>query len=161
MHLPDDRAQMQVAYLVTIMLGFAAVLQAGLNRKIAVLWGMPGTAVLNSLIFIFFSLAVFLLTKIYQGNVSGILADRGSFKSFSWWFLIPGILGFALVFCVPIVIERIGAVALFVGLISSQLVASFLWDYYMESIPITAVRVCGAVLAAAGAIVVNWKGAPN
>ena len=75
-------------------------------------------------------------------------------KTFTWWYLIPGLLGCILVFGGPWAISRWGAVHTFILIISAQLLASLFWDMYIETIPVSTLRIVGIMLAWLGAILV-------
>lgn len=146
---------MLFAYLLTVYLGFAAVLQGGVNRKIAEFWGYPGATLLNSFVILTLSALVFVVARAVEPPE--MLRDRGAFTGFAWWYLIPGFFGFSLIFLVPVAIEKLGALNLFVALIASQLLGGAVWDYFMEGIPVTKARIAGALLAFAGALLASVR----
>ncbi len=136
------------------LLGLVVVLQAGLNKKIAAQWGLTTAVLLNAVVFavlavLFYSLAVW-KSDLFSPNMKSAF----DLKTFSWWYLIPGALGCVLVFGGPWAISRWGAVHTFILIISAQLLASLLWDMYVESIPVSTLRIAGIVLAWLGAILV-------
>lgn len=146
---------MWIAYLLTGYLGIAAVLQGGINRKLAEAWGLPGVTLLNAIVLLLTSAGVFFLAQQFPSE--GLFRVRGAFQNISWWYVIPGIIGFSIVLLVPYAIQKLGALNLFIALIGSQLIGGAIWDYCMEGIPITPSRVIGAVLAFASALIAAWK----
>ena len=142
--------------LLVLMLGLAGVVQGGLNRRIMDLWGLPATTLFNS--FCFFTAAVLAYVATRSLPETALLGHRpAAFTQVQWWYIIPGFLGFIFVFGVPIGIARGGALALFVGIVASQLLISFLWDSYVEGIPASGLRAVGALLALTGAVIASWK----
>jgi uncharacterized membrane protein YdcZ (DUF606 family) len=150
---------MAFALLLTVYLGLASVIQGGVNRKIALNWGYPETTFLNALVLTVASGAVFLLAK-SLGWGSGLREREHIFQGFNIWYVAPGLLGFSLVILVPYVIEKIGAMNLFVALIGSQLLASATWDYFMEGIGVSPARLFGAALAFIGATIAALSSSP-
>ena|SRR3989344_3236256 len=146
---------MLFAYLLSVYLGFAAVLQGGVNRKIAAHWGYPGATLLNSFVILVLSAVVFTLVRVV--DPPELFKDKSAFTGFAWWYLLPGIFGFSLIFLVPVAIEKLGALNLFVALIASQLLGGAVWDYFMEGIPVTKARLAGAALAFAGALLATLR----
>jgi len=138
-----------------IGLGIAAVVQAGLNRKIAGHWGLSTAVLLNSLgIFIVSGIFLWLCaSKII--SVPDFMLPRLDLKTFQLWYLIPGVLGFSLVLGIPLGIYRIGALQIFLGLIFAQIVTSFMWDWWVEGITFSWNRVIGGLLAFLGVFVAS------
>ena len=136
------------------LLGIVVVLQAGLNKKIAANWGLTTAVLLNAIVFAVLAIVLYSLniwkSDLFPENMKAVF----NYKTFSWWYLIPGVLGCILVFGGPWAVSRWGAVHTFILIISAQLLASLLWDIYIESVPVTTLRAVGIVLAWVGAIVV-------
>jgi transporter family-2 protein len=137
--------------LLSVFLGFCAVLQSALNRRMASGWGLAGPVFLNCLIFLFWGTTLYLVARSLPQSLPEFFRPRGELSQFRLWYLLPGTLGFCLVAGIPVAIYRIGAFKVFLILMSSQMVASLLWDATMEAKPITALRVGGALLGALGA----------
>lgn len=75
------------------------------------------------------------------------LKERQGFEAWSWWYLLPGLLGFAFVVGLPYSIARIGALQVFVGLVVAQMVGGLLWDHFVEGLDWSFSRILGATLA--------------
>ncbi|MFO7570837.1 MAG: DMT family transporter [Smithellaceae bacterium] len=149
---------MRAIKFLPITLGGIAVLQAGMNKIIAQSMGLSTAALINGAVFALCAVFVFLLTYFFPGFFSGIIPfnhSRGF--SFHWWYLIPGIIGFSLVFFLPLVIMEAGALPVFLGVIAGQIIVGILWDAHFEKIPVDVVRVAGALMTFAGALLVIWK----
>lgn len=145
------------AALLSILVGFSTVLQGGLNRQIAIQWGVAGAVLLNSFFYITAAILLFLISKKLPQFVPEIFHDKGTLTQFSWWYLIPGLCGFLIVVGAPIVIAKIGAFKLVLGVVTAQLVFGLLWDVMVEDIPATTTRIAGAVLAFISVILVSMK----
>ena len=130
------------------LLGVCIVIQAGLNRKIAAVWGLPAAVTLNAVVLTFGAGAMALL----WGNVLAV-----DLKPFTPWFLLPGMIGMALVFGGPWAISRWGAAHTFTLVVSAQLAASAAWDIGVEGIAVTPRRWIGISLAWLG-VLVAFKG---
>ncbi len=129
-------------------LGILIVIQAGLNRRIAAHWSLPAAALLNAAVLAIAATAVFYITA-SQRTVD--------LKSFSPWFLFPGLIGLTLVLGGPWAMARFGAAHTFVLVVAAQLLTSALWDLKIEGIALTTPRVAGIVLTWVGAFVATWK----
>ena len=145
-----------MAWLIfPLILGVFAVLQGTLNRRVAELWGLAPTVALNTAVFIVASIIMWLAVRSSPERFPPIFRDRLDPSSFSWWFLVPGLLGFTLVAGIPWAIAKLGALQVFVGIVAAQMVVSVLWDAKIEQIPLTANRVVGALLAIGAVVLVN------
>ncbi len=138
------------AFLLPLLLGAFTVLQAGVNRKIAERVGLPAAVILNACWLALVGLVFFFAT--FKGAGLDRLAQIP--KTFTWWYLLPGIMGLCLVWGIPMVIKNIGAQFTFILIISAQLLVSLLWDYWAEGRGIPPIRLIGCALAWAGALLV-------
>ena len=68
-----------------------------------------------------------------------------------WWFILPGMMGFAIVFNLPLSMRAIGAFPTIIALLLGQLVASFIFDTVSQNQPISWARLLGLGFAAVGA----------
>lgn len=127
------------------ILGIVVVLQAGLNKKISAQWGIASAVLLNALVFLIIAAVVFIFSN---------AKSQIDVKSFSWWYLVPGILGCVLVFGGPLAIAKWGAVHTFILIISAQLLASLIWDSQVEGLATSPLRIAGIALAWLGAVLV-------
>ncbi|HEX4923597.1 MAG TPA: DMT family transporter [Bdellovibrionales bacterium] len=142
--------------LLPVILGVVSVLQATWNRQSAQSIGIMGATVLNSTVLMLSCLAGLLLLK---GAGLDEAFRPGGLGQLSWWHFTTGILGFLIIFGIPYSIQHSGALAVFVAMISAQIITSLFWDYYVEGLPVGVLRVAGAVLAIGGAWLANWKSA--
>lgn len=141
-----------LSFLIPSMLGLFAVLQAGLNRKIAQNINLTTAVFLNSLLVFVFSVAIMLYVRQSANEV-----DSWSFdvSKLNWWVLIPALMGISFVIGVPFAIREWGATHTFIILVSAQLVASLLWDWQIEQQAIAWPRIAGCVLAWVGVFLAN------
>lgn len=147
----------EVIQLVPVIVGLGAVLQGALNRRIAGRWGLPAAALLNATVLLVAVGCFFLLAKTREELLPVSLRLKPMEEGPSVWFVLPGLLGFALVAGIPWAIGEIGALQVFVLSISSQLLGSMAWDALAEGKPVTWNRVGGVLLAIAGALLATRK----
>lgn len=133
------------AALVAFTLGCTAVVQASLNRRIAGQIGLAPTVLLNGVIVAACAGAFYFAAR--RGWVAGMVANDARM---SWWWLVPGVLGFALITGLPWAIARVGALQVFVVAVAAQMIASLAWDALVEGIPVNTLRATGAVVCVAG-----------
>lgn len=136
------------------LLGLAVVLQAGLNKRIAGQWGLSATVLLNAIVFavvaaLIYGLSIWKL-DLFPENLRPLTSE----KTVLWWYIVPGLLGCLLVFGGPWAIGKWGAVHTFIMIISAQLLGSLLWDWQVEAMSISPLRLAGIVLAWVGAVIV-------
>lgn len=147
---------MYITMFFTLLVGVASVLQGGLNRQFSEQWGLPGAIFINAIAFLAASLIYWFYARYTGVQLPVALADKaGSFENFKYWYVIPGILGFFFVLGVPWAIAKIGALKVFVGLVTAQLIGGLMWDMWVENIPLSWPRVLGAALALAGVVVAS------
>lgn len=127
-----------------LILGSAAVLQAGLNRKIAQAWSLPQAILLNATLLWLCAVSLFGVA-LWRGEIQ-VAWGRG----FSPWFLLPGVFGFMMVFGLPWSFAKFGAAQTFVLVVCSQLVTTLIWDWQMEGTLPGVTRIAGIVLTMIG-----------
>lgn len=133
------------AALVAFALGCVAVVQASLNRRIAGQIGLAPAVLLNGAIVAVCAGAFYFAAR--RGWVPGMVSSDAKL---AWWWLVPGVLGFALITGLPWAIARVGALQVFVVAVAAQMIASLAWDALVEGIPVNALRATGAVVCVAG-----------
>lgn len=134
------------AALVAFALGCVAVVQASLNRRIAAQIGLAPAVLLNGLIVAACAGAFYFSAR--RGWIGGLVPSAEA--TFKWWWIIPGVLGFALITGLPWAIARVGALQVFVVAVAAQMIASLAWDALVEGIPVNAMRALGATVCVAG-----------
>lgn len=146
---------MWIGLLGVFLLGAFATLQAGFNRQIADSWGFVSATLWNNIVLFIVSLSIFLLVKFFPQGFPEILRNKEPFVNFQWWYILPGLFGFSLVFGLPFAVSKLGATKVFIFLVAGQILCSLVWDLYIEKIPVTYLRVIGVALTLIGAICVS------
>ena len=139
---------------ISFFIGLAIVGQSGLNRIVADKHGLTGAVFINSVSVLLLSiimLAMFRLPAI-ESHLPSILKHKEVFKGLKLWYLFPGFLGLCIVTGVPFGFARWGAMNMIIGLISSQVIGSMLWDYFILKVPISGQKIIAAILAVASMI---------
>ena len=143
--------------LFSLGLGFAAVLQGGINRHASGKFGLTSVILLNNAVIFVAGLALFAVVKFMPANFPDFFKPRAASGSFSWWYILPGLLGLCLVAGIPFAISKIGALRVFVGIVTGQMIVSMIWDACIEGIPVTTIRLASAGLTIAGVVLLSWK----
>jgi bacterial/archaeal transporter family-2 protein len=149
---------MKVIKLLPVILGGAGVVQAGLNKTIAQSYGLSTASLINGVMVALCAAALFGVVYYWPGWFPDIVVFKKSGgESFKWWYLVPGIIGFSMVFVIPLMIFEVGALPVFLGVIAGQIMVGMIWDACLENIPVSTVRMAGAALTFIGAILAMWK----
>jgi len=122
---------MKFLFLGCLVLGALAVFQPLLNQHIAQYRGLAFAIWTNS--FILFLSASFLLAYIiiFEKNSPAIFLIKSG--SFYWWYILPGLMGLALVTGLPIMIRNFGAFSTIMAFLTGQIFTSFLYDAFTQS----------------------------
>jgi uncharacterized membrane protein YdcZ (DUF606 family) len=143
-----------IVIAIPLVLGCLAVLQSGLNRILTESWGLPVTVAFNSLTLLGCSAIILALVKWFPQFFPASFNLPESLGSFRWWWLIPGICGYAIVMGLPYGIAKIGAGKTFLGLVVAQIIAGVLWDHFMEDRAAGMLKILGSLICIAGAAMV-------
>ena len=131
-------------------IGFLAVLQGGMNRVMAQSWGLPGTLLLNAIVFLS-AAAVFYFSMFSTWMPqSASISHIQPFEKLKIWHILPGLFGFLFVLGVPLAISRVGAALTFLGLVVAQVAAGAARDIGVEHKGIGLQRVAGICIALVG-----------
>lgn len=144
--------------VLTLLLGTLAVLQGALNRIVAKSWGLTAAILFNNLVILAVASAFYLAVKFNPRFFPASFAGKPELASFSWYYVLPGLFGFALVAGIPLAIGAIGALDAFVIMVCAQMATSLAWDFIVEGIAPAWPRVAGAGLSIAGVFVARMKG---
>lgn len=147
---------MIVKLFFPLLMGTFLVFQPGINRQIMASKGLGFAIVLNGCVVFFLTTSFFLLAFFWGDR----LPDFFRFKTggaIQWWFVLPGLLGFSLVACVPFILASVGALSTVVGMLAGQLLTSLAWDAFLEGRPPSAMRVIGMCLAMGGALLTQME----
>ena len=146
--------------LFLLAIGAVSVLQATLNRRIGAEIGLGGAVLLNALVMC--STAAVVVTALTATGTAllghGTVLGLEGLRQWSWWWVLPGLFGLAIVIGLPMMVERVGALTVFVGLVTAQTVTGLVWDAIEEGIPVTPTRALGVVAAIAAVLLVGRRG---
>lgn len=147
---------MELTYLIPIVVGFMAVLQGGLNRKLALDWGLGAAVYLNCLVFFVLGSVFIVALKFAPHAFPTPFRIQSFLKPFEWWQLLPGIFGFCLVTGLPYAIAKLGATKVFLSFVVSQIIVSILWDIYAENIEFHWMKLTGTALCLLGILCIYF-----
>lgn len=145
--------------IVPLGLGVVAVAQATLNKTIAQTTGLAAATILNMTVAMACGVA-FAVVCLQRAQPSGFLRWNPEFGAMRWWWLVPGLAGFAIVLGLPWAVARVGALSTFVALVAAQMVASAVWDRFDAGIPLSSSRVLGAGFTVLGVWLISRPVAP-
>lgn len=145
------------ALLVAFFIGAGTVAQGGINKDIGKSWGLASAVLFNNTIVAILSLLIFILVKIMPQKFPELFRPSETTFTFQWHYIIPALCGLAVVVGIPWAINQIGAVKVFLVMIAAQIIASVLWDLYVEGISLSSVRIVGILLAIAGTLLTFVK----
>lgn len=135
-----------------MLAGAATVVQGGLNRRIADLWGHAPTILINGLVVtIAAAFTIWLASRIDSPLTNLLGAKPEAFSRTLWWYVVPGLLGYVFLTTLPPSIASIGASNVFVLVVAGQLLMGLFWDRAVEDITLSLPRVGGVALVCVGA----------
>ncbi|MBI4237612.1 MAG: DMT family transporter [Deltaproteobacteria bacterium] len=143
--------------LVSMALGVASVMQGVVNRQITSGWGIAAVTLLNTVVLFCVAGIFYGLSRYLPQLLPELLRERFGDRTPVWWYFVPGLCGFVIVVGLPLAIEKIGALRVFLGFVAAQIVVSLVWDLTVEKIPVSLTRVAGALIAWAGVLLAGWK----
>lgn len=140
------------AVIFSILAGIFGVTQAGLNKIIGDSWGLSGSLFLNGIVYMLCNALLFFVVYYWPRYFSDEYLVQGNLAQFRAWWIFPGICGFLLVMGLVYSVLKIGAAQTFVLCVSAQIVFGIVWDFAIESKPVATMRLIGAGLVLAGAV---------
>lgn len=144
------------AFLFSLLVGVAIVLQGVFNRNISQSWGLTPTIMLTGVVTFVASVVLYCIVRFYSGAFPQFFHAKGSYP-FQIHMIIPGLLGLLIIVGVPFAISRMGALNVFVILVCAQMITSLLWDYFAEGIAFSWPRVLAASLTVAAVFLLKLK----
>ena len=139
-----------LAVVLTAIVGGFIALQAPINSQLGRAVGTTQGA------FVSFAIGTVLLLGIAM--VAGGLGDLGEVRHVEWYYLLGGVLGAAYVTTALVTVRSLGAGGVTAATIAGQLTASVVVDQLgilgVSKHPLTAARVAGIALLAAGVYLV-------
>ncbi len=140
---------MKIFFIVSFLLGSLVVFQPSLNRMIFEQRGLSFAVLLNGAVLFCVVSLLFLSVSLAPERFPEMLRYLPN-RIFSWWYVLPGIMGFLLVVLVPILIKEMGAFLTIVTMILGQVATSFLWDMYQGGTALGSARLLGLILVMSG-----------
>ena len=141
-----------VAVALTAGVGCLVAMQAPINAGLAKTIGPRQSAVVS---FLIGTMLLVIIAAFARGGL-GKIADAG--KVPAWYYLTGGVLGAAYVSTVLVTVKVIGAGPLTAATVSGQLTTSIVIDQFgllgVEKSPITALKMIGVLLLAAGTFLI-------
>lgn len=142
---------MTLYLLLPLITGISIIMQAGLNRQSSMQVGLLSAVLLNSFLFFVLSLAIWLVVRKGWIQVPAAFQIK-DVTSIQPWFLIPGILGFFIVLCMPFALQNMPASVAFGISIATQLIMSVVWDYFTLGTWPTVQKIIGILFLFLGSI---------
>ena len=134
--------------LIPLMLGTVGILQGGFNRNISNDIGVAQAVFFGCIVTLVIASGFYFVVRLYPQYFPAFFQAKASIGTFKLWYIIPGIFGFFILTGFPMAISKLGAVKLLVGLVAAQMIASVLWDIFVEKIPMNTLKVAGMFFAA-------------
>jgi transporter family-2 protein len=140
-------------YLFAVAAGAMLPVQFGINAQLAAWLGSPVRAT-----FVSFAVGTAVLLVAVAVFARGVAEGR-DLGAAPWWVWVGGFLGAFYVLGSVVTAPRLGAAVLFAFILAGQAIASLAVDHFgwvgFEKSPITAGRLAGVVLVAAGVALVR------
>lgn len=145
---------MNFYFFLPIALGVSVVLQASLNKEIALQYGLISTVLLNAAVLFVLSAIFYGIAKTSPDLFPDFFQPKSSTQSLRLLDLVPGICGFFIVLGLPWSLARLGPSNTFLLFIAVQIVLSLLIEAYSnQSLP-QGIKLAGALLILAGGALV-------
>ena len=136
------------AVLLTAFTGGLIALQAPINSTLGKTIGSFQAAFVS---FLLGTVLLFVIAVLAKGGI-GTVADAGNVPA--WYYLTGGVLGAAYVTTVLVTVRSLGAGGVVAATVAGQLTLSMVLDQFgalgVEKSPITALKLLGVLLLAAG-----------
>lgn len=139
---------MKLNFLLPMALGALVVFQGVMNRQIGEVKGLSFAVFMNAVVLVTVASTVLAGLFVWGQQAPDYLRPQLN-PVWRWWYILPGLMGFMLVFNVPISMRGLGAFPTIVSMLLGQLLCSFIWDALAAgSFNIT--RLAGLILTALG-----------
>jgi hypothetical protein len=136
--------------LVAIVIGFAAILQGGLNGRLMGHMGLTQVVVLNNIVALALSLILWSVARWSPNMLPAIFHLKADPRWPGLWAVAPAAFGLLIVAGLPYAFTLAGALTVFITLIAVQLVAGQLWDSLAEGMPLSGWKLLGGAIALFG-----------
>ncbi len=139
---------MNIGITLALFIGFCGIFQATLNKSMSGDIGLAHSILIGNAFLLVLSLIFYWMVQKYPQQYPEFIRIKETFTTFQWWYLVPGILGFCVVAGLPYAYFKAGAVKVTVALIAAQMIASILWDFFVEKIPVNTSKGLGLLFGA-------------
>jgi uncharacterized membrane protein YdcZ (DUF606 family) len=133
------------------MTGISIIFQAGFNRQLASHVDLLTTVLINAVVFLIVSYVVWFIVRKNWIQVPESLQVK-ELNSFPLWYLVPGLFGIIIVFCMPLALQSLPAATAFGVSIATQLIMSVIWDFLTLGVWPTIQKVAGILLLFLGSM---------
>ncbi len=141
--------------LFPLAVGIATVMQGTFNKQIARDWAISEVLFFNGIVFFICTALYFYIARFHGGILPEFLHETHRGQELRWWYILPGVFGFVIVFGLPISIESMGALKVFIAVVCAQMITSLLWDFFIENTGISSQKIIAALLVIAATVVIN------
>ena len=138
---------MKWIYLIPFLIGTFGIFQGALNKQVSMEIGVAHATLIGMIITFLLGVALYFLIKVNPQLFPAFYLVKQPITYFKWWFLIPGFLGFFIVFFFSQAIYELGAVKVTILIVVAQIITSTFWDKYVENIPLTIYKILGFFFA--------------
>jgi uncharacterized membrane protein YdcZ (DUF606 family) len=139
---------MKLLFFGCLALGSLTVFQPLLNRMIAEQRGLGIAAWTNGLVLLVISSVLVIAIYFWSDHSPEILALKSG--AWHWYYIFPGLMGFALVVGMPLMMRALGAFPTIVTFLCGQLLTSFIWDIWANNQLPSGARILGLIFALLG-----------
>ena len=138
-----------IALLLSAGAGMLVAMQPPINSKLG---GAVGTFAAATISFLVGTVALFVVALVSGGT------DLGGLKGIPWWYLVGGFIGAVFVASSLVTVRTLGAGGVVAATVAGQLTGSVVIDNFgllgLAKQPISAARIVGIVLLAAGVFLI-------
>jgi transporter family-2 protein len=143
--------------MIPTFIGFMSVVQNALNRQVGLQTGLATAVFINACIVFVSGLLLILAIRFFPERFGQFVGGPSEPIVFKWWYLVPGIFGFCVIFGLPYAMTKLGALNVFICFVSAQVLGSMVWEALIDRAAPSGLRVFGAGLAMVGVLLVSWR----
>jgi transporter family-2 protein len=140
--------------LAPFAIGFMSVLQNAVNKQVSQQYGLALVLLVNALVILAAAGALYVAGQSAPERLGSFIAGSGAAFEWKWWYVFPGLFGFAVIFGIPVCMNQLGALTVFISFVTAQVICSMLWDVFVDGMPIITTKLIGAVIALVGVVMV-------
>lgn len=148
---------MNLALLIPLALGALGILQGTLNKEVSNTIGVAQTTFISSIATLLFCIPLYYTVKFYPQYFPEFFHVKAPFTTYKWWYIFPGLFGVFIVAGLPLAFSKLGAVKVTVGLIAAQMIASVLWDTFIDKLPMAWPKLLGMGFAVLSVVFITMS----